>query len=220
MMSISTSDEGAGPEPAGEQAPPAHDPVADSLLDAAFQCVAAFGVRRITLTDVARQAGVSRPTVYRRWPDIATLVADLLTRELHGVFLAAASREDEDGAPSHGRGRLTERAVGVLAELRRHPLMTRILDTEPELLVTYTFQRLGSSQRDALEFVQRQIEAGQADGSVRPAPPAELARMVMLLVQSSATSWRLVDDVLPLDRLSAELRRLLDAHLRPDEAAR
>ena len=33
------------------------------------------GVRRTTLTDVARRAGVSRMTIYRRWPDVRTLVA-------------------------------------------------------------------------------------------------------------------------------------------------
>ncbi|MCP2262032.1 transcriptional regulator, TetR family, partial [Streptoalloteichus tenebrarius] len=32
----------------------------DTLLDAARECVLAVGVRRTTLTDVARRAGVSR----------------------------------------------------------------------------------------------------------------------------------------------------------------
>ena len=43
----------------------------------------------------------------------------------------------------------------LLRALRGHPLLTRILETEPEALVTYTFQRLGSSQRAALDLVAR-----------------------------------------------------------------
>ena len=56
--------------------------VDDQILDAARSCVLDFGLRRTTLAEVARRAGVSRPTVYRRWPDTRAVVADLLTREI------------------------------------------------------------------------------------------------------------------------------------------
>ncbi|MCF6524979.1 TetR/AcrR family transcriptional regulator [Streptomyces sp. JJ36] len=205
--------EAATADGAFEPAP--RDPVADALLDAAHQCIAAFGLRRLTLTDVARRAGVSRPTVYRRWRDIHTLVADLLTREVRSVLLTAAEEAGRPPQPGRTRERLVRLAAGLLPTLRSHPLLSRILETEPEALVTYTFQRLGSSQRGALELLRPEIAAGQADGSIRAGAPEELARMVMLLVQTAATSWRLVDDVLPLDRLTGELRHLLDAYLRP-----
>ena len=51
-----------------------------AILDATRACVVDFGVRRTTLTEVARRAGVSRPTVYRRWPDTGSLIAELLVR--------------------------------------------------------------------------------------------------------------------------------------------
>jgi AcrR family transcriptional regulator len=194
------------------------DPVAGSLLDAAYDCIAAFGLRRLTLTDVARQAGVSRPTVYRRWRDINTLVADLLTREMHAALMTAAEQAGPADGPGGVRERLVRESAGMLRALREHPLLTRILQTEPEVLVTYTFQRLGSSQQGALELLRPQIAAGQADGTIRAGDPEALARMVMLLVQTTAQSWRLVDDVLPLDRLTGELRRLLDSYLRPEES--
>ncbi|MFD0804447.1 helix-turn-helix domain-containing protein, partial [Streptomonospora algeriensis] len=79
---------------------PASDPLAQSLLDAARESIAIFGVRRLTLTDVARRAGVSRPTVYRRWRDMDTLLGDLLTREMRAVVASAAPRaaaEASDG---------------------------------------------------------------------------------------------------------------------------
>ncbi len=69
----------------------------DPVLDAVRDCVLAVGVRRTTLTDVARRAGVSRMTLYRRWPDVRTLVGDLMTRE----WIEAAPAR----CPSPSRGR-------------------------------------------------------------------------------------------------------------------
>src|SRR6059058_5803542 len=60
---------------------PSGDGTDDRVLDAARASILAVGFRRTTLTEVARRAGLSRMTIYRRWPDTRTLLADLLTRE-------------------------------------------------------------------------------------------------------------------------------------------
>ena len=70
----------------------------DAVLDAVRDCVLAVGVRRTTLADVARRAGVSRMTLYRRWPDLRALVGDLMTRE----WIAVATRAMPDPAPGTG----------------------------------------------------------------------------------------------------------------------
>src|SRR3954453_11612937 len=80
----------------------------DTLLDAARACLVAGGWRRTTLTDVARRAGVSRMTIYRRWPDVRTLLGDLMTREWSEVvddaMLAGAVGLDRlaEGVPATG----------------------------------------------------------------------------------------------------------------------
>ncbi|NYH53747.1 AcrR family transcriptional regulator [Nocardiopsis arvandica] len=194
--------------------------VDDRILDAARACVEDFGVRRTTLTDVARRAGVSRPTVYRRWPDATALVADLLTRELRRILLeegvASDGRTGEDDRPGESvRVRLVRRASGVARAMLAHPLFTRIVDTEPELLTTYTFQRLGTSHRVALELVEPVVAEGQRDGSVRAGDPAVLARFVLVTVQGTVTSRRLFADVLDEAGLVDELAASLDGYLAP-----
>src|SRR5438445_12710482 len=56
------------------------------VLDATRASVLAVGVRRTTLTDVARRAGVSRMTVYRLVPDVTTLILEVISREFAALL--------------------------------------------------------------------------------------------------------------------------------------
>jgi AcrR family transcriptional regulator len=155
-----------------------HDPD-DALLDAVRASVMAVGVRRTTLTDVARRAGVSRMTVYRRFPDVAALLQALMTREFGALVVEVA------GGPAD-RPTARERFVaGVVAGAERmasDPLFRRILDVDPELIMPYVFQRYGAFQHVALDALAGQIEQA-GDGSFRPGDPRELAATVELMVR-------------------------------------
>ena len=223
------SDPGGLPAPAGEGVPgdwASGGREADSgaaghtdqvILDAARECVLAYGVRRTSLSDVARRAGVSRPTVYRRWPDLRALVADLMTRELAGVFgLAARTRPP---APGPARARAVRQFVAVARGLRAHPLLTKIIEVDPETLQPYIFDRLGTSQRMAVGYIAELIRAGQQDGSVRPDDAGAMAVTVLLSVQSSVLSGRLADGLITPEQRDAELAVLLDRYLAPPSAA-
>lgn len=180
---------------------------AGRLLEAAYGCVMDVGLRRTTIADVARRAGVSRMTVYRQHVDLNSLVAALLTRELVAV-LDAAAREVEE-LPT-ARERLVEASILVVDRISRHPLYRRVLDVDPELLLPLVVDRFGSTQLAARDVVRRQLEEGQQDGSVRAADTSLQATCILITVQSFVFSARLVE---PL-RLSDELRVLLDGYLR------
>ncbi len=194
-----------------------------AVLDAARDCVLAVGVRRTTLTDIARRAGVSRMTLYRRWPDVRTIVADLMTREWTAV--GAAVRPSTDGRPAAGaegrpvRELLVDGLVSGVAQLRGHPLMRKILDVDPELLLPYLLDRLGASQAAFLEIFEDALAAGHADGSIRAGDTARQARALLLVVQSFALSGRVVSDeadpALTSDAFDAELRIILERTLAP-----
>ncbi len=187
-----------------------------AILDAAADCVLAFGVRRTSLSDVARRAGVSRPTVYRRWPDLTALVADVMTREWLAAF--AAAQPDLAGF-STVREFAVSYLVAVVGTLRGHPLLRKIIDVDPELLQPYIFDRLGTGQRLALQFAAECIADGQRDGSVRAGDPQMLALMVLLTVQSFVFSGRVAASAAGTQRVDAELADLLDRYLRPEAAA-
>ncbi|MER5965373.1 TetR/AcrR family transcriptional regulator [Streptomyces sp. NPDC002057] len=189
---------------------------ADPVLDAARDCVLAVGVRRTTLTDVARRAGVSRMTLYRRWPDVRSLVGDLMTREWIGVAADAMPSSDEDRPE---RERIVEGLVAGAAAFRTHPLFLKILDVDPELLLPYVLDRRGASQDALLGLLHTALEEGHEDGSVRRIRPELQARSLLLIVQSFTLSLRTMTDETDPDLSEAaflgELRTLLERALTP-----
>jgi AcrR family transcriptional regulator len=192
-----------------------HDQTENTILDAAAKCVLAYGVRRTSLSDVARQAKVSRPTVYRRWPDRRALVADLMTRELGSVFQRAVQQP----AAGTARERAVAQFLAVTAGLRAHPLLDKIIQVDPELLLPYIFERLGTSQRIGLAFIAELIRAGQRDGSIRDGDVDAMALTVLLSVQSAIMAARAADALVPAARRDAELAALLDHYLAPQRPA-
>jgi AcrR family transcriptional regulator len=186
----------------------------DALLDAARAGILAVGWRRTTLTDVARRAGVSRMTIYRRWPDMQTLLADLMTREWAVVV--------EDAALTEAASPLQRLAGGVAAtvkELRGNELFAKILEVDPELLLPYLLDRRGRTQDAILGLVEAVIAEGQADGSVRAGDPQLLARSLMLTAHGFALSTQTMTgdpDTGPTEAdLDGELRTLVERYLRP-----
>jgi AcrR family transcriptional regulator len=184
----------------------------DAVLDAARDCVLAIGVRRTTLTDIARRAGVSRMTLYRRWPDVRTLVGDLMTRE----WLALAA-EVVSGISGDARTRLVDTLVTGTRRIREHPLFRKIVEVDPERLLPYLVTRLGASQTAYLRLIEAELIAGHADGTVRVGVPARQARSVLLIVQSFALSLPTMtgEGELTDDAFDDELRHILNSALAP-----
>jgi AcrR family transcriptional regulator len=178
----------------------------DPVLDAARACVLAVGVRRTTVTDVARRAGVSRMTLYRRFPDLEGVLAALMTREF-GRLVADAAAQAE-GATT--RARVVEMVVHGSRALAEDPLFERLLDVDPELLLPYVTQRLGGMQKMAVEASARIL--ADADDSVRSdVPPAVLAAGMELISRGFVLASH---GDLALDPW-AELARAIDGYLRP-----
>jgi AcrR family transcriptional regulator len=180
-------------------------------MQAVKESVLAVGVRRTTLTDVARRAGVSRMTLYRLVPDVETLLLQVLTREFADLLA-----ESEAGAVRRrtARARLVASMTEVARRLPDEPLFRRVIDVDPELLVPYLTARLGSTQRLAVHHVRRLVAEGQADGSIRRGDADVMAVSLLLTGMSWVVSARLLDDV-GRDAALAELERGLDGWLKP-----
>lgn len=184
----------------------------DALLDAARKCVLAVGLRRTSLAEIARTAGVSRMTLYRRFPDVGTILSALMTREF-GVVLRRAS-EQGAGAPT-ARERLTRSAVASVRLLNENPLMRAVADKDAEVLLPYVVGRLGGTQKFGEAAITALLREGREDASIRSADLAVQARTVLLMVQTFVLSLHAATSDVDAEALLAEFSHHLDAALRP-----
>ena len=184
----------------------------DALLDAARECVLSVGVRRTTVTDIARRAGVSRMTLYRRFPDVTTMIQTLMTRE----FSAIIAQVDREAArlPT-ARERLVTGAVEGADRLARNPLFLRIVDVDPELLLPYVTTRLGQFQLAVLAAFEAQVLDGLRDRSIVASDPAIVARSIELALRGFVLQTLAEGAEAAREPELAELRRLLDRYLAP-----
>jgi len=174
------------------------------VLDAARATVLDFGVRRATLTEVARRAGISRMTVYRRYSDAPELMRALMSREFGAVL--AEAQADSDG--------VVAAVIGTVGRLMEHPLLARLLELEPEVMLPYLVDRVGEFQRGARSALAGWIERAQAAGEVRRGDPQELAAAIELACRGLVIAVRSLSAPQRAAGLR-ELERMIDAYLRP-----
>ena len=123
MLSMALLDQGPAP---GE------DATVDRVAAAAFDVFAEYGIRRATIDDVARRAGVSKMTVFRRFQSKQGLVGVVIAREIRrGMAELDRVWEREQTLEQ----RLVLGFSFAVNFVRGHALFDRLLRSEPELLL-------------------------------------------------------------------------------------
>lgn len=181
----------------------------DRILDCVYDLLLQVGIQRLNMAEVGRRAGVSRATLYRRWPNAAALTGSLVTREFAALATRGGSRART------GRRRLVSDVVRLVGALRAHPLLRKIIDVDPEFLLPYLLHRRGSSTDHQLALIEDGLRAGIADGSVRRRDVTLMARSVLLTAMSFVLSGPVMADAVSLEALDAELTGILDRYLAP-----
>ena len=104
----------------------------DRLLDAAVDVATTNGLTKLSVGDVAKRAGLSRQTLYKHFASKEDLVAQAVLREtgamVEQVVVAADAHEDPEDS--------LEAAIATMLRVARaHPLLDRLITTEPEALL-------------------------------------------------------------------------------------
>lgn len=172
--------------------PPAA-PAKERLYEAAYACVARFGLAKTTVEDVAREAGLSRATVYRYFPHGKDqLVREVVAWEANRFFMRLT------GAVGHHVD-LADLLEATVLYARRavdeHEVLQKILETEPDRLLPVLTTESGR----LIAVIQQFLVLAMQRAELREGLDVEvasdyLARMVLSLIGGQG-GWDLSDPV-------------------------
>lgn len=104
------------------------DPTGVKILDGAIRVLADFGVKRATVELVAKYAGVSHMTIYRRWPSKSDLFTAAVLGEFTSLLDAAFDRTRNSG--DSFADQTLAAFTDIVWEVQNHPVVLRELSSE------------------------------------------------------------------------------------------
>ncbi|MFB8003796.1 TetR/AcrR family transcriptional regulator [Nocardia sp. NPDC056000] len=157
------------------------DPVDEKILDAALERILLLGVRRASLDDIARRAGMNRITIYRRFTTKDNLVEQVLRRELLRVL-------GEVTAVGRAAVGVDEQIEATMCALIRatltHPFATRLLEVAPEDALSFYTLRGEELVQAGIFYIVGFAERGQRAGVLAPYEPRPVAELLARLAHS------------------------------------
>ncbi|MBY4575218.1 TetR family transcriptional regulator [Gordonia paraffinivorans] len=190
-----------------------NDPTAERLLDAAYDLFCRFGIQRTPMEKVAKAAGVTRVTLYRKFATKDALVDEVVLREFRRYF--DQFRADIPKART-AADRVVLGFVGSLRAFAGNPLISGMAHTESSMLIESMIGDDGLLLSVVQQFVAAQLRREQAAGNISADLDAELvAEMFVRISASFLTVPSRVVDITDDAQLADIARRFLVPMLEP-----
>lgn len=183
------------------------------ILDAARDQFSRMGIQRSTMEDVARRAGVSRITVYRRFANKDVLVEHVVRREFRRYFDQFLIDIEQAATVAD---RVVLGFVSSLRAIRRNPLIGGLMSAEPTLVVSSMVSDDGRTLATVRAFVAGQLRREQHAGNV--SDDLDIDLVAEMMVRVSASFLAIPSHVVDLDddeQIAAVARRFLVPMLAP-----
>jgi AcrR family transcriptional regulator len=108
-------------------APASTEDARERILAAAERCIDRHGIRKTTMDDVASEAGLTRPNVYRYFADRDDLLLELITRHARALLARARKSISRQGSLAD---QIVEKILYTADHARRDPLTRHLLDPD------------------------------------------------------------------------------------------
>ncbi|MEV4673813.1 MULTISPECIES: TetR/AcrR family transcriptional regulator [Actinomadura] len=161
---------------------PRSEPQTDRILDAALRSFETYGPRRTTMDDVARESGLGRATIYRRFPTKGDLVTGVLLREARRFF---AELDEAVAALPTLEERLVEGFAVTLRISREQRLITRLMVVEPELILPHSTVKAGPLLAAARGYLAGRLRTAQRLGAAPAGVDPELVAEILVRLTHS-----------------------------------
>lgn len=164
----------------------------ERILEATLRCVGRLGMAKTTMEDIAREASVSRATLYRVFPGGRDDLLDaVVTWEVARFFLRASEAVHPDELDS-----VTVLARGLMAAhhaIEHHELLQRLLRDEAEQIVPSLATVMPLVQQALADWYRPRLEMVRLRPGVDPEEAADLVARMALSYLGTPAGWDLAD---------------------------
>ena len=183
------------------------------ILEATYACVARWGLSKTTIEDAAREAGLSRATVYRYFPGGRD---ELIDAVVSWQFLLFFGRLYEEVHGATSLEEVLDRGLTFARQsLLEHEVLHKVLETEPDVLMPKLTVESNRTVGLISGFLVPYLhEHGMADGVEIHEAADFLARMILSYI-SSPGHWDLSDPEQVATLVRTELLAGVVTELRP-----
>jgi AcrR family transcriptional regulator len=148
-------------------APGSTEDARERILAAAERCIDRHGIRKTTMDDVASEAGLTRPNVYRYFADRDDLLLELITRHARALLARARKSISRQGSLAD---QIVEKILYTADHARRDPLTRHILDPDGTSLGKRMIAS-GTSAMCRAEMWDPLLDAAVANNELPPGLP-------------------------------------------------
>ena len=129
-----------------------------TILRATVELLSEVGYVRVTVAEVARRAGVSKPAIYRRWSQKSQLVVEAMVTQMR------SGKDNDSGSAAGDLLALTEQLISVLTRTplgRVLPGLVAVMASGPVPPARHRALLLQPNQRHRRAAVERGIARGE-----------------------------------------------------------
>jgi AcrR family transcriptional regulator len=137
----------------------------DAILSAVYDLLHEKSVRDLTIEEIARRAGVGKPTIYKWWPSKAALVMDMLDEHILEDLPAPGARSAEEAIRCPVT-ELVRRFNGFPGKVAMEILAEG--QSDPEVLQEYRDRYLAKRRAVAAEVIERSQASGEFRKDIDP----------------------------------------------------
>ncbi|MGV8964940.1 MAG: TetR/AcrR family transcriptional regulator [Cellulomonas sp.] len=132
-----------------------------TILRATVELLSEVGYVQVTVAEVARRAGVSKPAIYRRWSQKSQLVVEAMVTQMR------PGKDNDSGSAVGDLLALTEQLIDLLTRTplgRVLPGLVAELAADPVLAASYRDLIIKPNQRHWRAAIARGIARGELSG--------------------------------------------------------
>jgi len=169
---------------AGESSPEEVNPGVAEVLDAALAQFEEIGIRRSTIEDIARRAGIDRVTVYRRVGSKDDVIQAVIAREAQRLIAHVSAATTP--LPTLEQ-RITTAFAATVLHIRRNALFNRMVALDGDTFLPRITTQASPLLAMGIAAAVGLLEQAQRDGLLElVSDPEEISEILIRLVHSFA----------------------------------